>query len=107
MTEKLLVSEYVTYAKGDGEELRDRYTIENTSEARKELLDDIYYDDAYDSEKDFINGEIDSFQYNSYGGDWDDPTGGFITVETKEQVIKRIEDFMEREKNSIDAYFRK
>lgn len=106
MTEKLLVSEYVSFGKGDGQELRDRYVINNTPEERQEIIDNIYYNETYDSEEEFVNGKSDMFQYDRYGGDWDEPTGGFIFVETKEQAIKRIDEKAESEKRSIVAYFR-
>lgn len=105
MAEKLLVSEYVFYGKGDGERFRGMYIIDDTSEAREELIESIYYDDAYDSEEDFIDGEINTFSYGKHGGDWDDPTGGYITVSTKEDAINIIRERAEDEINRIEQLF--
>lgn len=103
--EMLLVSIYYTYGKGVGEELDDRYLIDNTKEGREEVLDEINYDSSIDNEEDFINGERDSFQFDKYGGDWDEPTGGFITVTTLDEELESIERKASREASEIKKLF--
>lgn len=105
MGEKVIARFYVTYGKMDGEEHRDDIVGIDSEEFRKELLDEIYFDDAYDSEDEFINGDINSFTYGSYYGDWDDPTGGFIVIYTKQELIREIEKKASEELAAIERMF--
>ena len=105
MSEKVLVEIYRTYGKGDGEELSERYVIEDTPEEREGVLESLWYDESYDSREDFINGTTDVFDFDCHGGDWDDPTGGYIYIYTKEDAIKRSQAVAEREINEIEALF--
>lgn len=80
--EKVLVEIFVTYGKGDGEELRDSYVVEDSRETREEILEDwasnsLYIDGDVDS---FKEGSVDSLFVCRDGGDWDEPTGAEIVL---------------------------
>lgn len=104
---KRLVREFVSYGKGDGEELVEEYVIEDNAESRREILDDFgSYDFAFDNEGDFIEGNTDSFQVEMSGGDWDDPTGKFIAIYDKDELINEVKASYEREIANIERLFR-
>jgi|SRR5690625_1433560 len=105
MEEKVLAEVYFTYGKGDGEELSERFVIEDTPEARRDLLDGVYYDDTYENEDDFANGKSNVFSFERHGGDWDEPTGGYIAVSTKDDLISEIKDKAEKEIDRINDLF--
>lgn len=103
---KVLVREYTTYGKGDNETLVNEYVIEDTKENRLVILDNFKYVDDWDNDsEDFVNGKIDYIGYYNYG-DWDDPTGGFITISTREDVLKEIEEKYIKEKTNIIEMFK-
>lgn len=86
--EKVLVSIRKSYAKGYGEELDERYVIEDTKENRMELAENHVGDNASKVEIErFANGEINTLYFFSYGGDWDEPTGGSVHLGTKEAML--------------------
>lgn len=103
---KVLVREYVSFGKGDGEELRDQYLINDTPEERKNIIDNTYYDYTHVSAEDFIEGKSDVFDYESFGGDWDDPTGGYIILQSKEDVINTVTGVYNRELYEIERLFK-
>ena len=106
MAEKYSVSIYYTYGKGDGEELGERYIVDNDStETRREIAEDIYFDDEYDLQ-DFVDGRSNSFSFDSHGGDWDDPAGGFVVIQSKSSLIKSIEDEAQREIDEVENLFK-
>src|SRR5690625_4131022 len=106
MNEKVIARFYATYGKMDGEELVDGFIGEDSKEFRKEMLRTLgSYDDAHDSADEIINGEIDSFTYASYGGDWDDPTGGYIVIYTKQELSNAIEEKASKEIAEIEKLF--
>lgn len=104
---KRLARVYVFYGKGDGEELSDEFVFEDTAESRQEIIDDFgYYDFAYDSEEDFVAGKTDSFQVESGGGDWDDPTGRSVAIFDKDELIAGIKESCESEIAGIEHLFK-
>lgn len=105
MSEKIVVGIYFTYGKGDGDELYERFVTDNTPEGRKSIFEYISYDDSFDSKDDFISGKIDFFSFENYGGDWDEPTGGYIVVNTKDELIKNIKKKAEEEILEIENLF--
>ena len=102
---KVAVSIYHTYGKGDGEELFDRYIINNTKEEREGIFETFGYDDALDNKEDFTSGKIDYFSFDKFGGDWDEPTGGCVTLDTKEDLISYAEDDYKKELAKINELF--
>ena len=108
MTKKL-VRIYVTYGKGDGEEVADQFVIEDTKEGRIDLLDESIggYSYALDSEDDFIDGKIDYFNVDLDGGDWDDPTGRAIVLYDKDEMIASINAERDSEIAKIERLFEK
>jgi len=103
--EKVVVDVYYTYGKHSGEELSDRLIIKNNKEERSELFDTFSFDEAIDSKDDFINGESNFFGFDKFGGDWDEPTGGFIVVSTKEALIEEIKEEASREIAEVEKLF--
>lgn len=106
MIEKAIVDIYFTYGKGDGAELSERFVINNTTEEREEIFDNFSYDDSYDSKKDFINGGRDVFQFSKYGGDWDEPTGGYVEINTKSELISAAKKKVQDEIEDIEKLFK-
>lgn len=106
MTKKL-VRIYVTYGKGDGEELVDEYVFKDTKEGRTDLLDESFggYSYALDSEDDFIDGKIDYFNVDLDGGDWDDPTGRAIVLYDKDEMIASINAERDSEIANVERLF--
>ena len=103
---KVLVREYVSYGNGDNDTLENEYVIEDTKENRLVILDDFKHIDDWDNDtEDFVNGQIDYIGYYNYG-EWDDPTGGFITISTREDVLKEIEEKYIKEKTNIIEMFK-
>ena len=48
------------------------------------------YGDFYDSLEDFWMARLVALLFWLEGGDWDDPTGGFIKVSTYEEELEKI-----------------
>lgn len=105
MSEKAIVDIYYTYGKGDGDELGERFIINNTTEEREEIFESFGYDDAYDNKEDLINGKTDTFQFGRYEGDWDEPTGGYVEISTKSELIDSIEKKAQDEIANIEKLF--
>lgn len=105
MNEKAIVDIYYTYGKGDGDELGERFVINNTPEEREEIFEDLNYDYVHDSKESFIGGKIDVFTFDRYGGDWDEPTGGYVTVNTKDELINEVEKKAQDEVARIEKLF--
>lgn len=102
---KLLARFYVSYGKGDGEELRDEYLIDDSREGREEVLDEVYYDESYESEEEFLKGLANVFQYVRFDGDWDEPTGGVITLTSKESALDGAKYRYDEEVARIERLF--
>lgn len=105
MDKKVIARFYATYGKMDGEELVDSFIETDSRDFRKELLESVGFDYAFDSEEEFINGEIDSFTYERHGGDWDEPTGGYIVIYTKQELIDAIEEKASKEIAEVEKMF--
>lgn len=106
MRKKVVVEIFVTYGKSDGEELRDRFLIDDTREGRLEALDAIGWYDTIDNKDRFVEGRGRSFFFDLDGGDWDDPTGGYIIVSTKDQLVEEAKIKYNREIESIERLFK-
>ncbi len=102
---KVLVDIYYTYGKGDGEELGERFILDLAKESREDIFDCFGYDEIYDDKEAFLKGDIDTFSFGRYGGDWDDPTGGFVVVNSKDELIKNIKQKTEREISEVEKLF--
>lgn len=107
MDEKLLVEIYFTYGKSSGDELYDRFIINNSTMDRESIFECFSYDDAHGSWEDFVNGDSDYFSFDIYGGDWDDPTGGYVEVHTKDEMIDKIQREARMEIEKVEALFSK
>lgn len=106
--EKVLVTIENSYGKNDGHEVVDSFTIIDSKEAREELVDEYSWSrgDIWDSVDDFINGEQDTLDVELTGGDWDEPTGRFISISTKEEALKAAQKTYETAVASIEHSFK-
>lgn len=91
MTKKLF-KVFHTYGKGSGDELAEEFVAEDNSSARQGLLDDWcacadFYGVAPEK---FVSGESDYISFDRDGGDWDDPTGGYIQVTSYEDALENL-----------------
>lgn len=102
--DKLLVRIYSTYGKGDGEELCEQYDINDTKEERQDVVDSVSFGRSYDAEG-FIEGRLDEFAFDRYGGDWDEPTGGYVVAYTRDGLIESIKSEAQREIDRINKLF--
>lgn len=102
---KVLVDIYYTYGKGDGEELCDRFIIDLAKESREDIFDRFQYDESYDDKEAFLKGEIDIFSFVIYGGDWDDPTGGYVVINSKDELIDSIKRKADQEIAEVEKMF--
>src|SRR5699024_8699184 len=105
---KRLFRIYVSYGKGDGEELSDQFVLEDTAENREELIEDENVSSYYvlDNIDDFISGKIDYLNIMLDGGDWDDPTGMAIVVYDKDDLINEEKARHKREMSEIERLFK-
>ena len=103
---KKLVSIYYSYGKGSGEELRERYIIEDTRKAREEIVEDYGEDDSYSSVESFYDGTDGSISFANHGGDWDEPTGVYIVIESKESALAYAESEYNEAINAIEHMFK-
>lgn len=104
---KRLFRIYVSYGKGDGEEVSDQFVLEDTAENREELIEDENVSSHYVLENidDFISGKIDYLNIMLDGGDWDDPTGMAIVVYDKDDLINEEKARHKREMSEIERLF--
>lgn len=103
---KKLFEVYVTYGKGDGEELRESWVAEDTPENRAAYLDDLCYSDEFaDSESNFIDGKNNIMNFYCYGGDWDDPTGGWLQVSSYEEKREDLANEYDKEVKRLKKQF--
>jgi len=79
----------VSYGKGAGEEISGQFVMEDTSENRKERLDNEtgMFSEFLSDKDEFIAGKIDGVDILINGGDWDDPTGKAIVVYDEDEII--------------------
>lgn len=103
---KKLFEIYVTYGKGNGEELRESWVAEDTPENRSEYLDDLCYSDEFaDSDSNFIDGKSNIMHYYCYGGDWNDPTGGWLQVRSYNDVMDELQMEYLRKSREVKKQF--
>lgn len=104
---KVLIRSYSSYGKGDNAELEKECAIENSKEARKQFLieEDFLEMECYESIEKFISNEVNSISFVP-DGDWDDPTGYFVEVVTKEEALEQAHneyvDLVESISNMFD-----
>lgn len=103
---KKLFEIYVTYGKGDGEELRDSWVAEDTPEERLKAMDDEcgWADEWNDDPADFEGGQIDGIGFIAYG-DWDDPTGGWLQVSSYEEKREDLANEYDKEVKRLKKQF--
>lgn len=88
---KVLYEVFVTFAKGDGEELRESFVAEDSVEERLNILEEW-------SGMDFDGTDVEAFiskasnwlSFDCDDPDWRSPTGGYIKVSTYERKFKEI-----------------
>lgn len=102
---KVLFRQYSSYGKYDNETLENQWVDEDTPKSREEALEDYDYVDWSGSKEDFINGKTNEL-YFWCAGDWDDPTGGCITVTSKEAAFEEVEKDYETNKNRLMRLFK-
>lgn len=103
---KILVEHYLTYGKQDSETLFESCVIEDSKQERQGLLEYIVFDYCFDPE-DFINGKSDSFYYSRDGGDWDEPTGGYLKVYSYENKLEELQKQFDKELGRLNKQFGK
>lgn len=103
---KKLFEIYVTYGKGDGEELRESWVAEDTPEERlKAMEDECGWADDWDAgTSDFEDGKIDYIGFITQG-DWDDPTGGWLQVRSYEEKREELADEYDKEVKQLKKQF--
>lgn len=85
---KVLLKSYVTYAKGNGRELRDYVVLDiNDEKTLKSYYDNTIGDDVCGDFDSLLNGE--KVTWAIYG-DWDDPTGGEMFLVSYKQEAQSI-----------------
>lgn len=107
---KMLVEIFNTYGKSDSESRSDLFVIEDTPESREELIAYSFWgrEDLFENEiENFVNGKTDNFYGDLTGGDWDDPTGRYIQLSSKEDYIFGLLTQYQKEKNEIELLFEK
>src|SRR5699024_2733542 len=104
---KRLFRIYVSYGKGDGEELSDQFVLGDTAENREEMLDEHtgMFSELLSDKDEFISGKSDSVDILLDGGDWDDPTGKAIVVYDKDDLINEEKARHKREMSEIERLF--
>lgn len=103
---KRLVRITVSYGKGDGEELRDQFLFEDTKEAREELIEnEASWGEIYDDKQEFLDGVVDGIFVHLDGGDWDDPTGKFIAIYDKSELLTELKIDYDSEVAKVERLF--
>lgn len=106
---KKIVQVWNTYGKSSGEELERQYAFDDTTEERKEIIENTkeFEDSEFWSEEDldkFISGEDNSIRYTC-DGDWDDPSGGFLKVLSLEDALREIdEEYLTNRQRIVDLF---
>ena len=104
---KRLFRIFVSYGKGDGEEVSDQFVMEDTAENREEMLYEHtgMFSELLSDKDEFISGKSDSVDILLDGGDWDDPTGKAIEVYDKDELINGENARHKRELAYIERLF--
>lgn len=101
---KVLFRQYTSYGKGCNECLDYQWVNEDTSEARRQAIEEYDWVD-WDGNKDaFINGKTNVLYY-SQSDDWDSPTGGCFTVTSKEDAFAEVEETYKKDKEKLIKLF--
>lgn len=106
MTKKLFKI-FHTYGKGSGDELAEAFVAEDNSSARQGILDDwCAYADFYGvAPEKFVSGESDHISFDRDGGDWDDPTGGYIQITSYEDAVENLTASYNNELEQLQRQF--
>ena len=91
-----------SFGKHDGEEVFSTELFHSMEELKK-LLEDEGFDEE-DIQELFEKHK--AIYIDNDGGDWDDPTGFYIEVFTKEEKIQQITEKYKKELNKIEALFK-
>lgn len=104
---KVLVTVENSYGKGSGDEVCDVFVTEDSKEKREELVEEFAWspEDIWDDVDGFINGKQNSLDIDLVGGDWDEPTGRFISIRTKEEAIEIAQKEYNSEVTRIEYLF--
>lgn len=104
---KKLFRVYDEYGKSSGAELIDEFVREDIRYNREDVLNKYNWSlsDVFDSDK-FISGECDSVYIDLSGGDWDDPTGREIVIQSKEEAIDEAKAEYDSTLASIEDKFK-
>lgn len=105
---KVLVEVFFTYGKRDGEELIESYVETDSRAIREQVLEEWAYCSLY------IDGDVESFKEGSLnslyadrdGGDWDDPTGVYISLTSYRQKRDEIAREYNRELEKLNRQFK-
>lgn len=108
MTKKLFKI-FHTYGKSSGDELAEEFVAKDNSSSRQGLLDDWcacadFYGVAPEK---FVSGESDYISFDRDGGDWDDPTGGYIQVTSYEEAVAALTSYYSTEIEKLNLLFSK
>lgn len=88
---KVLYEVFVTFAKGDGEELREAFVAEDSVEERQNILEEWSGMDFDETDVEaFISKASNWLGFACDDPDWRSPTGGYIKVSTYEQKFEEI-----------------
>ena len=102
-TNKILLTVYAYYGKGDGEEIRCRAVIDNNKEEIEKYLDNY----GFEFDEKFIKGETKFLESENSGGDWDDPTMYGVYRQTFEEALQEAENNYKKEIKKINELFDK
>ena len=96
-----------SYGKGEGEKEIDRFVLEDTKDARAEILEEYNstFSTCFDREE-FINGDTDLVDIDKDFADWDEPNGIHITVYDKQEMINKVKARYESEMSDIERIFK-
>lgn len=105
---KKLFEVYVTYGKDSGQELYSSWLAEDTPEEREKAVQEETYwsDDWLDSPEQFVDGGTDTIRFASWG-DWDDPTGGWLQVQSYEEKLEDLASEYDKEVKRLKKQFAK
>lgn len=104
---KMLLEVTNTFGKMDGESIVQESIVDDTTQLRRELIED--FSDSFDhsTHQDFIEGRTNSVFLYISGGDWDDPTGRIITLTSYEDKKYEIEEQYKSSLAHLDKLFKK
>lgn len=91
--EKVYYEVTFTFGKNDGESIEESGIIDNTREAKEELIKEFSWEEDYDlnNNEAFFTGERDYCYLENSGGDWDERTGTTIAIFTYDQKKSQLD----------------